>query len=111
VDCVDFQFWGEQEPTFFEPWEKVHSAKLDRKQTKTDLAADQEEGWLGEASEKRLDVSLMLRYVTSYHESFTLTSKMFHPGNSYLLSFSSFPNGLDTYASQRKHHYPRPGQN
>ena len=47
-----FPVLGEQKPTFFEPWEKVDSAKLDRKQTKTDLVLDQEERWLGEESEK-----------------------------------------------------------
>jgi hypothetical protein len=46
LDCVDFQFWGDQQPTFFEPSEKVDSAKLNRKQTKADSDADQEELWL-----------------------------------------------------------------
>jgi hypothetical protein len=32
---------------------------------KADSAADQGEGWLREESEKRLDLWLMLRYVTS----------------------------------------------
>jgi hypothetical protein len=48
LDCVDFRFWGGQQPTFFEPWLKVDSAKLNGKQTKADSDADQEELWLVE---------------------------------------------------------------
>jgi len=59
VDRVDFQSWGEPEPIFFGPWDKVDSAKLHRKQRKTVLGVARVESWLVGASEKLLDVLLM----------------------------------------------------